>query len=206
MTKAIFDSGLKLLQPVPTKRTKTLKHSRYMDFIKKITVAAVMYVCCVWGVSAEPRPLKFAWGADLAASVDMSGHDMSAIGIDAMFGMQWQWVRFFGVGAQADVMVSNSSRTFPLTVNFRTDFSRRERLVFLDVRGGMALSYFDHDRNETNPYVSGGIGVTLAKSKTFSSHVIASYTWLGQKECYIGETLRSCPGISYVSIRLGVMF
>ncbi len=152
------------------------------------------------------RPLRFAWGAELGGMVDLSGHEMSAVGIDAMFGMQWRWVRFFGIGAGADVMVTNSSRTFPLTVNFRTDFSSRRRLLFADLRGGVALSYLDHDRNETLPYASGGVGVTLASGRTFSSHIILAYTYLGQKECYLGERLRHCPGGSMVQVRLGVSF
>ena len=130
------------------------------------------------------RKLRFAWGAEVEGCVDMSGHDMSSLGINAGFGFEWKWVRFFGVGAQADIMVSNSSRAIPLFVNFRTDFSKRRRLLFADMRGGVAL----------------------ASGRTFSSHIIVGYTWIGQKECYIGDVLRDCPGLSYAQLRLGVSF
>ena len=103
-------------------------------------------------------------------------------------------------------MVSNSSHAIPLFVNFRTDFSKRRRLLFVDIRGGVALANFEHDRKETDPYVSGGVGVTLASGRTFSSHIIVGYTWIGQKECYIGDVLRDCPGLSYAQLRLGVSF
>lgn len=152
------------------------------------------------------RRLRFTWGADLGAAVDMSGHDMSALGIGAMFGMEWRWIRFLGVGAEADVMVANSSRAFPLSVIFRTDFSKTRRLLFMDLRGGVAPSYFDHDRQETVPYISAGMGITLASGRTFSSHLSLSYSYLGQKECYNGDTLRKCPGISFIHLRLGVAF
>lgn len=76
----------------------------------------------------------------------------------------------------------------------------------MDIRGGIALNYLNGDRNETDPYVSGGIGVTLAHKSTYSSHFIIGYTYLGQKQCYYGERLRDCPGISYATIRFGVTF
>ncbi len=152
------------------------------------------------------RPLRFSWGAEIEGAVDMSGHDMSSLGINAGLGLEWQWIRFLGIGAQADVMVSSSSRVYPVYLNFRTDFSRKRRLVFMDLRGGMAFANFEHFSSETFPYVSGGIGVTLAAGRKFSSHLIAAYTWIGQSECYKGVQLRDCPGISFAQIRLGVSF
>jgi len=152
------------------------------------------------------RRLSFAWEADLAGNVDLSSHNMSAIGLSAEFGLRWRWIRFFGVGAAGNVMVGNSSRSFPIFLNFRTDFSNRRRLIFLDLRGGMAINYFVDDKQETGVYASGGFGVTLAAGKTFSSHIILAYTYLSQDKCYNGDYLRECPGISMVTLRLGVAF
>lgn len=185
-----------------------------MNTIKTL-ISAVAIMCCsviVYAQNAKPGDIApgricFAWGADINGSVDLSEHDMSSLGIEAMFGIEYRWIRFLGIGAQADVMVSNSSRSFPLTLNFRTDFSSsRRRLLFMDIRGGIALNYLNGDRNETDLYVSGGIGVTLAHKSTYSSHFIIGYTYLGQKQCYYGERLRDCPGISYATIRFGVTF
>ena len=153
-----------------------------------------------------PRPLAFSWGADLGGGIDVSGHNMSTLGFSAQFGMQWKWIRFFGVGAEADIMVGNSSRTFPLSAIFRTDFCNYSRLVFMELRGGMALNYLDGDPQETVPYGSAGIGVTLATGKSFSSHIIVGYTYNGRKECYLGDTRRNCPGMSLVSMRIGLSF
>lgn len=153
-----------------------------------------------------PRPLAFSWGADLGGGIDVSGHNMSTLGFSAQFGMQWKWIRFFGIGAEADIMVGNSSRTFPLSAIFRTDFCNYSRLVFMELRGGVALNYLDGDPQETVPYGSAGIGVTLATGKSFSSHIIVGYTYNGRKECYLGDTRRNCPGMSLVSMRIGLSF
>lgn len=185
-----------------------------MDKIKTI-LAAVAILCCTMTAfsqgtkpgDAAPQRVRFAWGAGINGSVDLSSHDMSSLGIDASFGIEYRWIRFLGIGAQADVMLSNSSRSFPLTLNFRTDFcGSRRRLLFMDLRGGMSLSYLNGEDSEALPYASGGIGVTLAHKSNYSSYFIIGYTYLGQKHCYYGERRRDCPGISYASIRFGVSF
>lgn len=163
------------------------------------------------GVSEEEflslhRPMRFTWGAELEGMVDMSGHDMSSLGINASFGFEWQWIRFLGVGAQADIAVSNSSRIYPVYVNFRTDFSRRRRLVFMDLRGGAAFANFYRIGNTTCGYFSGGLGVTLAAGRKFSSHIIVGYTWIGQRHCYEGDRLDKCSGLSYAQMRFGITF
>lgn len=183
-----------------------------MKTIKKYIVAFLLVLATLNVSAAEAqtetacRKLSFKWGAGFNGLVDLTSHNMSAIGIDAEFGMAWKWIRFLGIGAEGDIMVENSNRTFPIFVNFKTDFSNTDRLVFLDLRGGLAINYFYGNENQTEPYVSGGVGITLAEGKTFSSHIILSYTYLGNKNCYLGDYLRSCPGISLVNLRLGVTF
>lgn len=153
-----------------------------------------------------PRPLRFVWGAEISGAVELSGHEMSTLGIGASFGMQWQWIRFLGISAEADIMVSNSSRIFPLTLNFRTDFSKSRRLLFLDLRGGTALTYFNDEGQKAQPYGSVGLGVTLAAGRKFASHLIVSYAYVGRDHCFVGERERKCPGMSYATMRLGITF
>ncbi|MCH5220311.1 MAG: hypothetical protein J1F20_07035 [Muribaculaceae bacterium] len=157
-------------------------------------------------VDQPVRKLQFAWGAGLNGSVDMSQHGMSTIGINAKVGMRWSWVRFFGIGAEGDILVSKSGNIYPLFLNFQTDFCRSRQLLFMDVRGGVALNYTHGEEHDTNAYASAGVGVTLAKGKTFNSHLILAYTYIGQDVCYQGVYARKCPGISLATLRLGVVF
>ncbi len=152
------------------------------------------------------RPLKFAWGAELNGGVEMGGHDMSTIGIAANFGMQWSFVRMLGISAEADIMVDNSSRIFPVSLIFQTDFSRRRRLCFMDVRGGCALSYLNDEPQSTQPYGALGLGVTLAAGRTYASSLIVGCSYVGREYCWQGNARRTCPGMFYVSMRLGVSF
>lgn len=154
----------------------------------------------------EPRRLAFAWGGDVGSSIDMSEHNMSSLNISANFGMRWRWIRFFGVGAEAAAMVSSSYRSYPLYGIFRTDFSNRRQLLFADLRGGISLNYFEDNTSYTGIYGSAGMGITLAKGKNFSSHLILSYTYIGRDVCNLGTQQRNCPGVSLATIRLGAAF
>jgi hypothetical protein len=156
--------------------------------------------------SDTQRPLSFAWGANLNGGVELSSHDMSTLGINGEFGLRYRWIRFLGASAEADITIGNSARVYPLSVVFRTDFSNTQKLLFLDLRGGAALLYHEDDSQETQPYASAGLGVTLAHGKTFASHLIIGYTYIGQDECMRGERRLSCPGMSYASVRLGLAF
>jgi hypothetical protein len=172
---------------------------------------AIITLLSLIGLSAAaqsntPRPLRFAWGANFEGGAEMSGHNMSTIGINGEFGLQYKWIRFVGASAQADITVGNSSRIYPLSLVFRTDFSNTQKLLFLDVRGGMALLYHEDDSRENSAYGSAGIGITFAHSKKFSSHLIVGYSYVGQDICSQGERLRKCPGISYATMRLGLAF
>lgn len=153
----------------------------------------------------EDRRPAFAWGAGLVSNIDLSQHSMSSLGINAELGMRWKWIRFIGIGAEGDFMTGNSSRTYPLYINFKTDFKNSNQLLFMDIRGGIALNYI-YESHSAQAYVSGGVGITLARGKSFASHIVLAYTYLGQDRCYIGNFERSCPGISLATLRLGICF
>lgn len=157
--------------------------------------------------SEEQYPVRFAWGADIGGTIDLSSHGMSAIGIGANFGMSWKWVRFFGIGVSGNTAVSNGTMMYPIFLNFRTDFCNTRQLLFADVRVGVSINNFsDTEGNDPGAYLSAGMGVTMAKSRTFSSHVMLAYTYMDRTRCYLGNYERHCPGMSMVSLRLGIAF
>lgn len=179
-----------------------------LSYLTKYIFAVCTIFCTLQtkGETPQERRLAFSWGAELATGADLSQHNMSSVGINARAGLQWKWVRFFGIGAEGDMLLSSSGRNYPLFFNFQTDFSNSNKLLFMDLRGGATLNYFNNNDQETGAYFSGGVGITLAKGKTFSSHIILAYTYVGQEECYKGDYLRKCPGVSLATLRLGITF
>lgn len=155
----------------------------------------------------EPVKVSFAWGAEAGGSLDMSAQDMSTIDFSAYFGLKRGWINFFGIGAEIDIMTNNSCRSFPVFVAFRTNFTDRQTLLFLDLRGGQAYNYLPGDYYQTGIYGFGGIGVNLARSKKFCSHIVIGYTFKEYNDYRTrDEELVSISDLHLATFRLGITF
>ncbi|MDE6300582.1 MAG: hypothetical protein K2M19_02575 [Muribaculaceae bacterium] len=150
--------------------------------------------------------VRFAWGAELASSVDLSGHDMTSVDLNLSFGLTYRWLIFAGIGAGADMMVSNSCRTYPVYLSFRTDFSRRVLPIFLDLRVGSAFNCLPENINQQAPYASISLGFNLATGRTFRSYILCGYTYNGRRDVDSDMGLMRFPSLSLASVRLGVQF
>ena len=155
---------------------------------------------------AEPIKVRFAWGADLGVSIDMSANDMSSIDLSLAFGMRRGWINFLGVGAQGNVMVSNSCRSFPVFLQFRTNFTDRPTRVFWELKGGLSLNYLEHSHRQEGIYGSTGVGVKLASTSKFSSHLILAYSYLQRKRIVGAEMTHDFTDLHYATVKLGVVF
>lgn len=155
-------------------------------------------------ISYENPRLKFAWGADLGASADMSGNDMSSIDLDLNAGISRGWINFLGIGAQANITVANSQRYYPLFVLFRTNFTNRPTRFFWELKGGVSLNYIESLRQQLGSYAFTGCGIKLASSNRFTSHLTLGYTWLQRRGTVGDETNATYPDLHYVTIKLGL--
>lgn len=154
----------------------------------------------------DPSRVVFSWGAEAGSSIDMSENDMSSVDFNATFGLRYRWISFAGVGAGANIMVSNSCRTYPVFAVFRTDFSGCVRFLFLDLRGGAALNYLSSNVSQTDAYGAAAVGFVLSTGKTFRSYITAGYTYVGRRDVITGDVTTAYRPLSMVSIRLGISF
>lgn len=150
---------------------------------------------------------KFAWGADFGTSIDLNGHDMSTVNIDANFGYANGVLRTVGVGAGAHMMMSNGCRAFPLYMILQTNFRHKPTLCFLDLRFGMAINNVDHDSRQTSPYINPSLGFNLAGNKNFQSYMRIGYLYNGMKS-FGPENNRTVinGGLNMVNVSIGVTF
>ncbi len=180
-------------------------------------------------VDRESTLGHFTWGADIGSSVDLTANDMTSLNISGYFGYKGGWLRFAGAGAGINAMISNASRCYPLYGMIRTSFSSQPQLCFLDLRLGISINNMLNYKSQTDFYGSIGLGVTLAKGKKFSSHIIVSYNFMPIRpfttytevpvtdspgEIFEGETPPtttvesrvSFPDLHFAAIRIGCAF
>ncbi len=154
------------------------------------------------------RRCTFSWGVQIGGSIDMSGQNMSTIDFSGVAGLRHKWIKMLGVGAGAQMMVSNSCRTYPVFLAFRTDFSSsRRRLVFLDTRMGVANNTFPGDVHKSGLYGYCGAGINLATGRKFASFLSLGYTYVQRGDVAYGDgETHFLPHIHYASVGLGVHF
>lgn len=148
----------------------------------------------------------FVWGAEVGGAIDLTSNNLSSINLDAYFGYKNSWINAVGVGASVNMMVSNSVRSFPVYGIFRTDFSSKPRLLFMDMRGGIAINNISHGTSQTSLYLSPGVGINLARGKSFCSYLTLSYVYNGLKQFDLGDRTCDVDGLSMACLRIGISF
>lgn len=171
----------------------------------------ILFVLLVAGMvstaSAQISPKgRFAWGADVGASIDMSGNDMSGLNFSAIFGLSKQWMQFLGAGVQADIAVNNSCRSYPIFAELRTNFTNRPSICFWDVKAGISLNYLPDNVTSSGAFLSTGLGIHLARSSKFTSHIIVGYSFRERKNATDPTTEHPYPDLHYATVKIGIQF
>lgn len=148
----------------------------------------------------------FGWGVEAGPSIDLTGSDMSTIDFGAYFGYTNSWLDIAGIGADVNMMMSNSSRSFPIYGIIRTSFTSKPSLMFAEMRAGVALNS-PYDRpSRADLYLSPGIGFNLAHGRGFSSYLGLCYTFNGLRCRARDDAQWDVDRLSMVSVRIGVSF
>lgn len=152
------------------------------------------------------KPLAFAWGASLTTSVDLTGHERSTIGMDAYFGVKSPMIQIIGIGTGLNIPISNSLHTLPIYLIARSNFRHKKSLCFADVRAGVSINDVSDSKKQTVSYGSLGIGINLASSAKFTSHLILAYSYFGSKSYTEADVLVKVPDLHMATLRLGITF
>lgn len=181
-------------------------------FKKLFVFAIALMSCLVSGAATDSvavrkvSPVTFAWGADLGIGIDMGGHDMSAIGINAYFGMKHRYFPLVGLGAGIDMMMGNDSRSYPVYLILRTNFGSTPARVFGEIRGGVAFNNIGKDFNQTSAYIAPGIGFNFATGKTYRSYMVLSWIYNDLQYDGRGTDYGLIRGLNYANVTLGITF
>lgn len=149
---------------------------------------------------------EFAWGAAAGGCIDLTGNDMSDINFSAFFGIRRGWINFLGVGAEADIVAANSCRSYPLFMEFRTNFINRPSIFFWWLRAGASLNYLEHNHQQTGAYGSTGLGINLARSKSFCSHLFIGYSYRNRRTITGPEMTHNFKDLHFATFKIGITF
>ena len=171
-------------------------------------IAAMLACVAAPGAGAQEagRASGVAWGASLTASVDMSGNDMSTIGMDAFVGMRAPLIQILGLGAGINVPVSHSLHTMPVYLMARSNFRHKPSLCFMEAKAGVSINDISDNKKQTGAYASLGVGFNLATSTKFGSHLTLAYSYFGRKDYTSDEGLVKVPSLHMATLRLGITF
>lgn len=148
----------------------------------------------------------FAWGVAVSSSIDLTGNNMTYTGLDADFGYKNAYIQMLGVGAGINMMMSNSSASYPVYAVLQTNFSSKPSLCFMHLKGGVSFNRINDADNQTGGYVQGGVGFNLASGKTFRSHLLLSYTLITRNDFVKEDVKVSCPSLQFLSFGIGITF
>lgn len=175
--------------------------------MKKLFLAlAIILSALSMSAQKESRPSHFTWGLDLGSSIDMTGSEMTNINFGGFVGYKNDYFRVLGVGTEFDVMVSNSSRSIPVFAIMRTSFTPGTHLLFGDFRAGVSVNSIYDFKSQTGLYASAGLGVTLAKGKSFRSHLIIGYKLITRSDITRDEQLEHFGDLHFAAVTLGISF
>lgn len=116
----------------------------------------------------------FTWGAEVGASIDLTGNDMSTFDIDAFFGYKNNILKVAGVGAGIHRTVGSGNNFIPVYALLRSSFTTHPSLCFLNARLGYSFNTVDESPMFGDFSSTLGCGFNLSRSRRVSSYLILS--------------------------------
>lgn len=156
--------------------------------------------------SANTDKSHFAWGAEFGISVDMSGYDSSTFNVDAMAGYRNSYLHILGLGAGIHRSIGSGDNYVPLYAIVRTSFSKRPRLLFMNLKIGYSFNTIGDAPTFGDTNASIGAGITLASGKTYRSYIILGYEFRHFTKRNQAKVDIEADDVSLVSLSFGVNF
>lgn len=119
----------------------------------------------------------FTWGAEVGASVDMDGNNLSTFDLDAVLGYKNKYLKIVGVGAGIHRALGSGNMFIPVYALIRTSFRQKPSLFFLNFRTGYSFNTIGDSPIFGDFSTAAGLGINLAMSRKFQSHIIISYVY-----------------------------
>ncbi len=158
-------------------------------------------------ITKEKRIKPFTFGAEVGASIDMGGNDLSTFDVDLFAGYRSHHIKCLGLGVGLHNSFSSNRYYLPVYVLFRSNLLKNRELLFVDFRAGYSSNQLCKGENQGGFFGAAGVGINLSVSKKFGSHLLIGYNFY-QISPFTDEkgVPQDINGSHLVSIRLGISF
>lgn len=148
----------------------------------------------------------FTWGIETGASVDMTGNDMSTFNADVIIGYKNATIRTIGVSAGVHRSFGNGDNYIPVCFVFRSSFRSRPSLFFLNFKAGYSFNTISDSPAFGDVCGTLGVGINLAMSRHFMSHIIIGYEFRHFTENHKSLINLTESNVSLAKLSFGVNF
>lgn len=157
------------------------------------------------GTGKKIKP--FTFGAEVGASIDMAGNDLSTFDVDLFTGYRSSYIKCLGLGVGLHNSFSSNRYYVPVYFLFRSNLLKEKSLIFVDFRAGYSSNQMCKGETQGGFYGSAGLGINLSVSKKFGSHLFVGYNFY-QVSPFTDEkgAYQDINGTHLVSVRLGISF
>lgn len=155
------------------------------------------------------RPLEyshFSWGADIGASIDMTAHNQSTFDADVVFGYKNRWLQLVGVGGGIHRAFGSGDNYLPVYVVFRSSFSSHPQPLFFSFKAGYSFNTIGNAANLGDTSASIGMGINLALSRSFRSHIIVGYGFRHYSDRHRERFQLTTSNVSLAQLSIGISF
>lgn len=119
----------------------------------------------------------FTWGAELGASIDLRGYDLSTVDMEVLVGYKNSFLKLVGIGGGIHKSFGSNNTFLPLYAVFRSSFRSKPSLFFFNLQAGYCFTSLSKSKSRGGLSASVGVGINLATSKHFQSHIVLSYCY-----------------------------
>lgn len=148
----------------------------------------------------------FTWGVDVGTSIDVGAYDLSTIDVDFNIGYKNKMFKTVGIMAGVHRNFDNGTYYIPLTVLARINVNSTNPWSFLQMHMGYSFNTVGEIKHTGAFTFGGGIGFRIAHSRSFSSHIALTYSYmrLGKSQQLMIDKRRR--NVDVIQVRLGVNF
>lgn len=148
----------------------------------------------------------FTWGAEIGASIDLGGHDMSTFDADVLLGYKNKYIRLAGIGAGIHRAFGTGNNFIPVYLVLRSSFRSKPSLFFMHLKAGYSFNTIGESPMFGDWVGSVGAGINLAMSRRFQSHIILALGFRHFNERHRTEVELDVKDVYIAQLSFGVNF